>query len=338
MEEKRITEQERMEATQEAVRKAFKVLNLPADICIARDDGKTKPYFQIDSYKGSIWDDSPIISRLPVGCQSLEDVASETNRHFRDYNLGNAIRNFTPYVEEIARDPQHFAEDCLYRHDLYCHIADACQAAERIQKGENPEEVYHAYKEQWKEDARKAAQFDCGEHLQRMNRLYGQSYHATREVINSLSEEKERFPIPGQENKAFFVWTPETETQESRCYEFTEPELDALDFDKEFPDGADIDAISIDANGIITSDDAVPDNAGMNFHDAYPMFHAKDSRYPSRQAPPRAETVKDTMLDELKKIAQRYQEAGVSEKDIEKALRSVRKEIPSLTQEKQASR
>lgn len=154
-----------------------------------------------------------------------------------------------------------------------------------------------------------------------------------------MKENQDVFPVPGKENRAVTVWVEEARDGKPHWYDFTEAEALKVDFDKAFPNGYVDYYIDIDKDGIIQSDTLSPSAKGTRFTESYPGFRCKDTLYKESQDAISIEGMKEEMLAELQKMAKRYQEkCGVSEKDIEKALNRVRKEIPNLSQEKQQSR
>ncbi|MGN8836495.1 hypothetical protein ACTNCI_05900 [Mitsuokella jalaludinii] len=324
-----------MEATQAAIRKAFRTLDLPADIRISREGEDS--HFEIDLYGGPTfdWNKRPISRKLPPDCLAVSDVANEmhdivmvqANAEFRDLIPDYRIPHDLPV------DPDLFAENCHYVADMYGRIETACLAAEKIEEGEREDEVYQACKDKWAKRNHDDAVTQCGEHLQRMDRLYGQSLDEAMAILKDFADEKSRFPVPGRENQAVIVryW--------GHIYDFTKEEFDRLDTKKEFPRGFTSDRIDIDGKGIITSDGYRKDTVGKRFHDAYPLFRCEWSRCPGSQTPLRADDMKDEMLVGLRKMVETYQKKyGVSDKEIDKALKKVRKELPDLAHEKPQGR
>ena len=320
--------------TANAIQDALDALDVRVDIWIEGEDTR-EPYLAVSV------DGVEAAYELSEDLVTLQDVSAE---------MQAIAKNYDPQDRSLLHDMEepYSAEELLYTKKVYDRIADASRAALEIQQGKEPEKVYLAYLERWNQEDRNACRKECENFLRRMNTLYNRPYEETMDILKDscrkLNQEKEQgrqetFPVPGKENRAVTVWVEDTGEGKPHWYDFTEAEALRVDFDKAFPKGYVDYYIDIDKDGIIQSDTLSPNTKGTRFTESYPGFRCKDNLYKETGKAISIEGMKEEMLVGLRKMVETYQEKyGVSDKEIDKALKKVRKELPDLAHEKPQGR
>lgn len=163
-----------------AIEDAFRALDLQFDTSIKvkeKEFGETCLSISVHgAQKNEFYD-------LPDHCCTVSDVASQMYDKYWEYDI-NEERYQYPSGEYGIPDEPYLTDDLRYIRKTYGRISEACEAAKRVEKGENPEKVYPEYRQAWAKEDRRACRQECWNLMYRMSKLYDHSFEETMAVIN----------------------------------------------------------------------------------------------------------------------------------------------------------
>ena len=180
--------EERMEKTARVIQNAFDVLGLrEAGIRVEKDEYGT-PHLNV-AIGTYIWPHESY--NLPPACQTIADVAQEMRDKFWSYDIEEERRKWLDNERReqedtyIPDDPA-FTEEFCYLERVYDRIAGACEAALRVQEGEDVHEVYGDYRDTWEDEDQQCLHQECADFLFRMDKLYHQPFKETMKHMKQV--------------------------------------------------------------------------------------------------------------------------------------------------------
>lgn len=169
-----------MEKTAEAIGKAFRALDLAIDARLeVKETEYGAPYLSVQFYtseKDESYD-------LPQSCRTVEDVRWAIDDKCSSYDIDEERRQY-PQGEYGVPDEPYLTDELRYIQKTYERILDACEAADRVEKGEEPEKAYKECLEKWAKDDRRDCQKECWDFMYRMSNLHNQSFEETMAILN----------------------------------------------------------------------------------------------------------------------------------------------------------
>ncbi|MGN8836496.1 hypothetical protein ACTNCI_05905 [Mitsuokella jalaludinii] len=169
-----------MEKTAEAIRKAFRALDLAIDARLeVKETEYGAPHLSVQFYtseKGESYD-------LPQSCRTIEDVRWAMDDKCSSYDIDEERRQY-PQGEYGVPDEPYLTDELRHIRKTYERILDACEAADRVEKGEDPEKVYTECLKEWAEADRRDCQKECWDFMYRMSNLHNQSFEETMAILN----------------------------------------------------------------------------------------------------------------------------------------------------------